>query len=53
VEGYAKVDGEEDPRARFRSVSSGFFSTLGVPLIAGRDFNEADRREAEKVVVVS
>jgi putative ABC transport system permease protein len=53
AEGYAKVDGEEDPRARFRSVSSGFFSTLGVPLIAGRDFNESDRRDAEKVVIVS
>jgi putative ABC transport system permease protein len=53
AEGYAKVDGEEDPRARFRSVSSGFFATLGVPLIAGRDFNESDRRDAEKVVIVS
>ena len=53
AEGYAKVDGEEDPRARFRSVSSGFFSTLGVPLIAGRDFNESDRSDAEKVVIVS
>ncbi len=53
AEGYAKVDGEEDPRARFRSVSSGFFSTLGVPVIAGRDFNESDRRDSEKVVIVS
>jgi predicted permease len=53
VEGYAKVDGEEDPRGRFRTVSPGFFAALGVPLIAGRDFNEADRRDAEKVVVVS
>ena len=53
AEGYAKVDGEEDPRGRFRSVSSGFFSTLGVPLIAGRDFNESDRSDAEKVVIVS
>jgi predicted permease len=53
VDGYAKVDGEEDPRGRFRTVSPGFFSTLGVPLIAGRDFNESDRRDAERVVVVS
>jgi hypothetical protein len=34
-------------------VSPGFFSALGVPLIAGRDFNDGDRRDAEKVVVVS
>ena len=48
-----KADGEEDPRARFRTVSPGFFAALGVPIIAGRDFNDADRRDAEKVVIVS
>jgi predicted permease len=53
VEGYTKADGEEDPRGRFRSVSSGFFASLGVPLIAGRDFNDADRRDSEKVVIIS
>jgi predicted permease len=53
VQGYAKVDGEEDPRARFRTVSPGFFASLGVPIIAGRDFTEADRRDAEPVVIVS
>jgi predicted permease len=53
AEGYAKADGEEDPRARFRTVSPGFFSALGVPLIAGRDFSDADRRDAEPVVIVS
>ena len=53
VEGYAKANGEEDPRARFRTVSPGFFAALGVSIIAGRDFTEADRRDAEPVVIVS
>jgi putative ABC transport system permease protein len=53
VEGYAKANGEEDPRARFRTVSPGFFAALGVPIIAGRDFTDADRRSAEPVVIVS
>jgi predicted permease len=53
VEGYAKANGEEDPRARFRTVSPGFFAALGVPIIAGRDFSDADRRDAEPVVIVS
>jgi predicted permease len=53
VEGYAKANGEEDPRARFRTVSPGFFESLGVPVIAGRDFTDADRRDTEKVVVIS
>ena len=53
VEGYARVDGEEDPTARPRTVSPGFFASLGVPIIAGRDFNEHDRRAGEQVVIVS
>ena len=53
VEGYAKENGEEDPRGRPRTVSPGFFASLGVPIIAGRDFNESDRREGETVVIVS
>jgi putative ABC transport system permease protein len=53
VEGYATVDGEEDPRARPRTVSPGFFAALGVPIIAGRDFNASDRSDGESVVIVS
>jgi predicted permease len=53
VEGYAKSNGEEDPRARFRTVSPGFFAALGVPIVAGRDFSEADRADADRVVIVS
>ena len=53
AEGYAKANGEEDPRARFRTVSPGFFAALGVPIIAGRDFTDADRKNTEPVVIVS
>ncbi|HUC75398.1 MAG TPA: ADOP family duplicated permease [Vicinamibacterales bacterium] len=53
AEGYRKANGEEDPRAQFRTVSPGFFSALGVRVIAGRDFNESDRHDGEKVVIVS
>jgi len=53
VEGYAKADGEDDPRARFRTISPGFFASLGVPIMAGRDFNANDRGDGEKVVIVS
>jgi putative ABC transport system permease protein len=53
VEGRARENGEEDPRAKFRSVSPGFFAALGVPLLAGRDFTDSDNGTAEKVVVVS
>jgi putative ABC transport system permease protein len=53
AEGYRKANGEEDPRAQFRTVSPGFFSALGVRIIAGRDFNDNDRRDGERVVIVS
>ena len=53
VEGYDRGPGEESPRALFRTISPGFFSALGVPLIAGRDFNDDDRRGKENVVIVS
>jgi predicted permease len=53
ADGHVRAPGEDDPRARIRVVSPGFFATLGVPLIAGRDFNDADRRGSDSVVVVS
>jgi putative ABC transport system permease protein len=53
ADGHVRAAGEEDPRGRFRTVSPGFFAALGVPLIAGRDFNESDRNGTEKVVIVS
>ena len=53
VDGRQKADGEEDPRAALRSASPGFFGTLGVPIIAGRDFNEQDLSGGEQVVIVS
>jgi len=53
ADGHVRGPGEEDPRARLRTVSPGFFAALGVPILAGRDFNDADRREGEPVVIVS
>lgn len=53
AEGLARGSGQEDPRAHFRVVTPGFFASLGVPLVAGRDFNDLDRRAEESVVIVS
>jgi len=53
VEGYKKANGEEDSRARFRTVSPGFFAALGVPIVAGRDFTDADRADTASVVIIS
>jgi putative ABC transport system permease protein len=53
ADGHVRGGGEEDPRAMFRTVSPGFFAALGVPVISGRDFNDSDRKDSEKVVIVS
>ncbi|HEY2149686.1 MAG TPA: ABC transporter permease [Vicinamibacterales bacterium] len=53
VEGRTRENGADDPRALFRTVSPGFFASLGIPMVAGRDFNDADRDGSERVVVIS
>jgi putative ABC transport system permease protein len=53
-DGHVHTPGVEDPRARWRAISPGFFAALGVPIIAGRDFNALDnQKDAEPVVIVS
>ena len=52
------VDGEEQTAgvstdAMSNMVGPGFFKTLGVPLLAGRDFTDADRLEAPRVAIVN
>ena len=54
ADGHVHVAGQEDPLAEPRTISSGFFAALGVPIIAGRDFNDLDgRQDSEPVVIVS
>ena len=53
AEGYTRGNGEDDPRGNFRVISPGFFAALGVPILAGRDFNDLDRAGSEPVVVIS
>ncbi|HEU0173908.1 MAG TPA: ADOP family duplicated permease [Blastocatellia bacterium] len=52
-DGHSHVPGVDDPRAQWRVISPGFFAALGVPIIAGRDFNALDGRNTEPVVIIS
>lgn len=52
AQGARRADGQ-DFRAKFRSVSPGFFATFGMPIIAGRDFNDGDKDGNERVVIIS
>ena len=53
IQGAQRENALDDPRARFRSVSPGFFETMGVPILQGRDFDEHDRDGAERVVIIN
>ena len=53
ADGHVRAPGEEDPRAQMRTISPGFFAALGVPIIAGRDFNQLDGQSKDPVVIVS
>ncbi len=55
ADGHVHTAGVEDPRAHWRVISPGFFAALGVPIVAGRDFNALDDRndKQEPVVIVS
>jgi predicted permease len=52
ADGHVHVP-NEDPRAQMRVISPGFFAALGVPVIAGRDFNDRDGQKEDPVVIVS
>jgi predicted permease len=52
VEGHRAQDGE-DMQAFMNSLSPGYFETMGVPLLEGRDFNRLDAKEHSTVAIVN
>ncbi|HSV15222.1 MAG TPA: FtsX-like permease family protein, partial [Tepidisphaeraceae bacterium] len=52
IEGYQPKE-DENMNPMFDTVSPGFFHTLGIPLLAGRDFTARDRMGSPRVAVVN
>ncbi len=44
---------DTDNNSRFNEVGAGYFATMGVPLMAGREFTAADGPDAPKVAIVN
>jgi predicted permease len=52
-DGQTHVPGQDDPRAQLRVNSPGFFATIGLPILEGRDFNDSDSAGSDRVAVIS
>jgi putative ABC transport system permease protein len=52
IEGRVSRSGEPWPFGDERLVTPGYFRTLGIPLLRGRDFSEADAETSEPVAVI-
>jgi putative ABC transport system permease protein len=53
IEGRVLNPSEPGPDEELRFVSSGYFSTMGIPLLRGRDFTERDNSEAPRAAIVN
>lgn len=49
----ARPAGNTLPQANVRMATPGYFETLGLPLVSGREFSAGDRVEAPRVVIVN
>lgn len=47
------ADPNNGPIADYRAISAGYFQTMGIPVLRGREFTRDDRKNAQAVVMVN
>jgi predicted permease len=52
VDGY-ETPPDEQPTAEFNEIGPGYFATMGIPLVAGREFTASDNETGPPVAVVN
>jgi macrolide transport system ATP-binding/permease protein len=52
VDGY-ETPPDEQPTAEFNEIGPGYFATMGIPLVAGREFTASDNETGPQVAVVN
>ena len=51
--GYVVKAGEDPPTARMMHISDGYFRTIGARIVAGREYEPADRADGPSVIIVN
>ncbi len=53
IEGYQQAAGQPSPSPNMNAVSPGYFKTMRIALLRGRDFSEADTETAQHVAIIN
>jgi putative ABC transport system permease protein len=53
VEGLPDPPPDQRPDVIFRAIGPGYFGTMGISIIRGRDFTDQDKADSKNVVVIS
>ena len=53
IEGRPEPPPGQGPSTDVRVVDAGYFQTLGIPILRGRNFSDAEQREARRVVLIN
>ena len=53
IEGRPPIAKEAEPLTEYRVVTPRYFESMGIPLLAGRDFAETDTKQSPNVVVIN
>lgn len=52
VEGTPQPNKGEEPLTEYNIITPEYFATMGIQLVRGRNFTDADREKSEKVVII-
>jgi macrolide transport system ATP-binding/permease protein len=53
IEGQEEKRGAQRPEAMTGEIGPSYFETMGIPLVAGRDFTERDNKDAPRVAIIN